>query len=502
MSLKGSLFALYARWRTAQIRKLVAEPEKAQRALLDSLIRKASNTAFGRDHGFSKIPLGTPEAYEAYKKAVPVRDYEALRPWVDRTVAGEADILWPGKPSYLAKTSGTTSGTKYIPLTKDSMPCQVRGARDAFCFYIQRTGDTAFLDGKMIFLSGSPELEINAGGIKTGRLSGIAQHYVPSWLLRNRLPSWETNCIDDWETKLERITEETVKADMRLISGIPPWVQMFFEKVKAKTGKLPAEVWPNLRLYIEGGVDYAPYDALLTEAMGRKLSLVETFPASEGFIAVQDRGFGEGLLLMLDYGLFYEFIPLETYGTPEQKRIPLWEVEERVAYALILSSNAGLWAYDLGDTVIFNSTKPYRLKVAGRVKHFLSAFGEHVIENEVNSAMLAAVEATGARVTDYTVAPLIGEPSCHEWFVEFATPPADMSQFVQVLDDTLRQKNVYYNDLRAGSLLAVAKVQPLQSNAVREYMKSIGKLGGQNKFPRLTNNRKIAEGLTTFFLTS
>jgi len=489
-SLLELVFRPYARFRAAKLRRQGEQAGEIQKRLLGKLLNQAHATAFARDHGLS------PETtYEQFRNAVPVRDYEALRPYVDRVVKGEADVLWPGRPLYLAKTSGTTSGTKYIPLTRECMPYHVQGAQDAFSLYIARTGNSSFLNGKMLFLSGSPELEKNPAGLATGRLSGIAQHYVPSWLQRNRIPKWETNCIEDWETKVDKIAEEAVQVDLRLISGIPPWVQMFFERVTQRTGKKPAEVWPNLKLYIEGGVDYSPYESLLTEAMGRKLDLVEVFPASEGFIAVQAGPFGQGLMLMPKYGIFYEFIQLDTYFTATPKRIPLWEVEVGVPYALIMTTNAGLWAYDIGDTVEFTSTRPYLLKVAGRVKHFLSAFGEHVIEQEVTAALLAATQATGAVVTDFTVAPKVTEPRRHEWFIEFATPPADPIRFQQVLDDTLRQKNMYYEDLRKGDILAPAQVYSLPANAFREYMKSIGKLGGQNKIPRLKNDRQLADPL-------
>ena len=415
-----------------------------------------------------------------------------------RAFEGERDVLWPGQPTYFAKTSGTTSGTKYIPLTDVSMKNQVKGARDAILFYIHETGNAQFVDGKMIFLTGSPALTKNAAGLNVGRLSGISMHYVPNYLQRNKTPSWETNCIEDWEEKVTAIVEETKDQDLRLLSGIPPWVQMYIEKMEEVTGKGPLEIWPNLQVFFQGGVDYRPYEEIFRKSLG-DIDVVEVYPASEGFIAVQSSLKDNGLLLMLDYGIFYEFIPLSEYGKPDAPRLPLWEVQKDVDYALILSSNAGLWAYDIGDTVRFTSTAPYKLRVSGRVKHFISAFGEHVIQQEVNTAMIEACKQTGAEVQEFTVAPQIsGEQSYHEWFVEFATPPEDLAHFSVQLDAALQRQNTYYADLREGKMLLQAKVNVLQQAACREYMKSIGKLGGQNKFPRLGNDRKIASFLEDY----
>lgn len=501
MGLKTAIARRWAALRVAQIRRVAAAPEAHQRRLLAGLLRRAAGTAFGRDHGFGQLP-----GYEGYRAAVPVRDYEALRPYLDRVVGGEANVLWPGRPLYLAKTSGTTSGTKYIPLTAQSMPCQVRGARDALLCYLHQTGDAGFVGGKMLFLSGSPALETNPAGLRVGRLSGIAQHYVPRYLQRSRVPTFATNCIDDWEAKVAAVVNETVGQDLRLLSGIPPWVRMFLEQVTRTTGKSPAEVWPNLRLFVQGGVDYRPYAPLITQAMGRPLAVVEVYPASEGFVAVQDlRPTGPddtpGLLLMLDYGIFYEFIPLSDYGQPTARRLPLWEVEVGVPYAIVLSTNAGLWAYDLGDVVTFSSKAPYRLRVTGRVKHFLSAFGEHVIESEVNAALLAALTATGAELTECTVAPHVaGADSYHEWWVEFAREPADLMAFRHALDRTLRAQNSYYEDLRAGEMLQLPRLRRLQQGATAAFMAQEGKLGGQNKFPRLQNTRRVADALAPYAL--
>lgn len=501
LTIKRWLAHRLAQYRAAHIASIVAQPARCQQRLLAQLLKTAAHTAFGRDHGFASI-----RDYDAYRQQVPVRDYEAFRPYIDRVVGGEANLLWPGHPLYLAKTSGTTSGSKYIPISRQSMPNHVKGARDALLLYIHHTRRSAFLDGKMLFLSGSPMLETNAVGLQVGRLSGIANHYVPRYLQRNRVPTFETNCLEDWEAKVAAVVRETRDADLRLISGIPPWVRMFLEEATRQTGKLPAELWPNLNLFVQGGVDYRPYRDVIHATMGRPLDTVEVFPASEGFIAVQDDTTIDALLLMLDYGIFFEFIPLAEHGKPGATRLPLWEVEVGKPYVILLTTNAGLWAYDIGDVVKFVSTSPFRLKVTGRSKHFISAFGEHVIEEEVNKAMQAALAATGATVAEFTVAPLVapaasGNPSCHEWYVEFVQPPPSPAQFASVLDQTLRTLNTYYDDLRAGGMLAIARVFVLQPNAGRRYMESIGKLGGQNKFPRLTNGRAVAQGLQAYLVT-
>ncbi|RZK53902.1 MAG: hypothetical protein EOO59_11955, partial [Hymenobacter sp.] len=420
-------------------------------------------------------------------------------PWFDRVKTGEANVLWPGRPLYLAKTSGTTSGAKYIPLTPASIGNHINGAKDALLHYVAATGRSRFLDGKLIFLSGSPELE-QVGGIPTGRLSGIVNHHVPAYLRRNQLPSYATNCLEDWETKLEAIVGETLGQEMTLISGIPPWVQMYFDRLTARTGRPVGEVFPQFDLFVSGGVSMAPYLGRLRESIGRPVDTIELFPASEGFLAFQDQPGNPGLLLRLDSGIFFEFVPAERFHEPHPPRLTIAEVELGRQYAVVLSSNAGLWAYSLGDTVRFVDLAPHRVVVTGRLRHFLSAFGEHVIGEEVEAALREAVrQYPEAEVTEFTVAPLVSEtesqPSRHQWLVEFARPPRDAAAFAAVLDGTLRQLNAYYDDLRSGHILAPLQLAPLPAGAFQRYMKSVGKLGGQHKVPRLSNDRALAAGL-------
>jgi phenylacetate-coenzyme A ligase PaaK-like adenylate-forming protein len=490
MSLKSVAAKLFAKVIHNKTQKWVQNPIETQQKVFQNLIASADFTQFGKDHNFSKI-----KSFEDFAKQVPIRDYEELRPYIDRVVKGEEDILWKGKPIYFAKTSGTTSGAKYIPLTKESMPFHIEAARNAILNYIHETGKTAFVDGKMIFLQGSPILE-EKNGIKLGRLSGIVAHFVPNYLQKNRMPSWETNCIEDWETKVDAIVEETFNENMTVISGIPSWVQMYFEKLEQKGGKPVGNIFKNFNLFIYGGVNYEPYRAKFENLIGRKVDSIELFPASEGFFAYQDSQAAKGMLLLLNSGIFYEFVKSEEFFTENPKRYTIGEVELHVNYVLIISTNAGLWAYNIGDTVQFTSLKPYRVIVSGRIKHYISAFGEHVIGKEVECALKEAMENSNILVNEFTVAPQIAPTSglpYHEWFIEFENEPENLSAFALKIDYEMRKQNSYYDDLIVGKVLKTLVITKVSKNGFQEYMKSIGKLGGQNKIPRLSNDRKIAD---------
>ena len=472
--------------------KWIRNPLYAQQKTFDFLIQKAKSTDFGRDHGFNKI-----RDYKDFQASVPIRDYEGHRVYVDKMLEGATSVLWPGKPLYYAKTSGTTSGAKYIPLTKDSMPTHITAARDALLNYIYETGKTDFVNGKQIFLQGSPTLKSKNRNV-IGRLSGIVAHYVPNYLQKNRMPSWETNCIEDWEAKVDAIVGETLTENMSLIAGIPSWVQMYFEKLIEQTGISVGNTFPNFSLFVYGGVNYEPYRPMFEKLVGRKVDSIELFPASEGFFAYQDQQNDKGLLLLLNNEIFYEFIKADEFGEKTQKRHTLGEVELNVNYVLILSTSAGLWAYNIGDTVRFVSLKPYRLVVTGRIKHFISAFGEHVIGKEVETAMQKASQESEVQVKEFTVAPKIdpeeGLPY-HEWFIEFENPPQNTENFAQKLDQSMQEQNVYYEDLLKGSVLRTLVITTVADGGFQQYMKSIGKLGGQNKVPRLSNDRKIVDKL-------
>jgi len=494
-----SLFAKpFANYIYNKTKKWAGTAVEDQDTLMKSLVKSAKNTEFGKEHGFENI-----QSYENFKQQVPIRDYEDLKPYIEKIKEGKYNVLWKGKPIYFAKTSGTTSGVKYIPITKDSIPNHIDTARDALLCYMAQTGNTSFSNGKMIFLSGSPELE-RVGGIPTGRLSGIVNHHVPRYLRSNQLPSYETNCIEDWETKLDKIVEETINQDMTLISGIPPWIQMYFDRIISVTGRKITEVFKNLSLIVYGGVNFEPYRNRLFESIGKNLDSIELFPASEGFFAFQDSQEAEGLLLNTDSGIFYEFVQANEIHKPNPARITLKDVELNENYALIVNNNAGLWGYNVGDTIKFINKNPYRIVVTGRTKHFISAFGEHVIAEEVEHALMKAANEEGIKIVEFSVAPMVAQhegKSYHEWLIEFENLPEDLDSFTIKIDDNLRQLNIYYDDLIRGNILSRLRIIPVRRNGFIDYMKSIGRLGGQNKLPRLSNDRKIAEDMSKYIIS-
>ncbi len=495
MSIKSILAIPFAKRAKKQVYKWANNPLKTQEKVFQYLVSEGTKTAFGKDHDFISI-----NNYDDFKERVKISDYEGLRSYVDRMVAGEADVLWKGKPLYYAKTSGTTSGAKYIPITKESMPTHIKSARNALLFYIAEKKDASFVNGKMIFLQGSPILE-DKNGVKLGRLSGIVAHYVPQYLLKNRLPTWETNCIEDWDTKVDKVVEETLPEDMTVISGIPSWVQMYFEKLIDKTGKTISEIFPNFNFFIYGGVNFEPYKNKFEALIGKKIDYIELYPASEGFIAYQDSQTEKGMLLQLDNGIFYEFITATEFYDENPTRTSLKDVQLGVNYVIILNTTAGLWGYNIGDTVEFTSLKPYRIKVTGRIKHFISAFGEHVIGKEVEKALNDAIVGTSINVSEFTVAPQVNPTEglpYHEWFIEFENEPEDLNLLTSKIDASMQAQNIYYQDLIVGKVLRPLVIRKVKKGGFHEYMKSIGKFGGQNKIPQLSDNRKIADVLQDF----
>ncbi|MGB5321982.1 GH3 family domain-containing protein [Lutimonas sp.] len=496
--LKSFLAKIYAGIVSRKVHAWANNPFESQDKVFKGLIDQAKNTKFGKDHKFGKI-----KSYHDFKKHVPVRDYEGLKDYIELIKNGDEDVLWKGTPLYFAKTSGTTSGAKYIPITKESMPYQISAAKEALLLYIAETGKADFVDGKMIFLQGSPEID-GSNKVRTGRLSGIVAHFVPKYLQRNRLPSWETNCIDDWETKVDAIVKETVVEDMRLISGIPSWVQMYFEKLIEDQGKKVGEIFPNFNLFVYGGVNYEPYRQNMENLIGRKVDSIELFPASEGFFAYQDKQKNEspsdsGMLLLLNSGIFYEFIVAEDFYKESAERITIRDVKLGINYVLIISTNAGLWSYNIGDTIAFTSLSPFRVIVTGRIKHFISAFGEHVIGKEVEEALKIATANLTVQIKEFTVAPQVnpdpGELPYHEWFIEFEQEPEDLKALATKIDREMQRQNSYYFDLIQGNILQQLVISKVKKNGFDQYMKSVGKLGGQNKIPRLSNDRKIADQL-------
>ncbi|MBX2924589.1 MAG: GH3 auxin-responsive promoter family protein [Chitinophagaceae bacterium] len=495
MKIKSFFAKPFAGYVHKQIKKSMLTALEDQERIFKELLKTGRKTEFGKEHNYNSI-----NSYAEFSQAVPLRDYEGFKPYIELIKQGKHNILWKGLPIYFAKTSGTTSGAKYIPITKDSVDNHFDSARNAFFCYMSETGNYSSADGKMIFLSGSPVLE-RMGGIPTGRLSGISNHLIPRYLRTNQLPSYETNCIEDWETKLEKIVDETIDQDMRMISGIPPWIQMYFDRLIERSGKKIKELFPNFNVMVHGGVNFEPYKAKLFESIGTKIDTIETFPASEGFFAFQDSQEQEGLLLNTNFGVFYEFVPIQQMFEANPRRIGLKDVKVGENYALVINSNAGLWGYNLGDTVKFVSVNPYRIVVTGRIKHYISAFGEHVIGEEVEYSLMKAAEKEGLKITEFTVAPMVEQgkgKSYHEWFVEFEDKPDDLRRFSLLVDENLRKKNIYYDDLIAGNILQTLQIRSIRKNGFIDYMKSIGKLGGQNKVPRLSNDRKIADELTKY----
>jgi phenylacetate-coenzyme A ligase PaaK-like adenylate-forming protein len=498
--IKEIAFKVFAALVHRKNQKWIQNPIKTQLKIFNQLIQKGSETKFGKDHSFKSIK-NTLE----FREKVPVRDYEELLPYLDKILEGDSDVLWPGRPIYYAKSSGTTSGAKFIPITYDSMPQHIRAAKEALLNYIHETGSSKIINGKHIFLQGSPVLE-DKKGVALGRLSGIVAHYVPAYLQKNRMPSWKTNCIEDWEKKVEAVVEETHNQNMTIIGGIPSWVQMYFERLSKKSGKVVGELFPNFSLFVYGGVNFEPYRGIFKKLIGRTPDSIEFYPASEGFFAYQNSQKDEGLLLLLDHGIFYEFIMANTFFDKDQTVHSLEQVQLGINYVMIISSTAGLWRYNLGDTVKFTSLTPFKVIVSGRIKQFISAFGEHVIVSEVEQSLKKAIqqEEKEVMIREFTVAPQVKPKSglpYHEWLIEFELEPTNLEKFSLSIDHTMRQKNIYYNDLISGKILRPLIIKKVMKDGFQNYMKSIGKLGGQNKIPRISDNRTIATALTPFLST-
>ena len=486
-----------AHFRVNKIQKTHSKAIKIQDDTLRRLVKKAVNTKFGRDHEFTNI-----SNYEDFKKKVPIRDYESIKHYIKDIQKGKENILWPGKPKYLAKTSGTTSGAKFIPITKESLPFHINSSRDAILFYIKQTGRSDFLNGKNIFIQGSPVLE-EMKGVLIGRLSGIVAHHVPKYLQARNLPTMKTNSIDDWESKIDAICEETFNKDLRVVGGIPSWVQMYFERLlQNKKKEKVIEIFKNLSLFVYGGVNFEPYKRIFLKLIGKEINTIEYYPASEGFFAYQNDQNDPALLLQYNSEIFYEFVELNQFDKKQFRRLNLSQVELNKNYVMIISSNAGLWAYNTGDTIMFKSINPPKIIVTGRYKHYISAFGEHVISSEVEQSIKHAIAKTKLVVKEFTVAPMIDVPKPdlphHEWWVEFDQSTMVTDEFSKIVDSEMKSQNIYYKDLVDGKVLQPLKVISVPTGSFKNYMKSLGRLGGQNKVPRLSNNRDFVNGLNKY----
>lgn len=494
MKFLDSLILLYAKSQYKKMMRWVNNPHKTQNRIFKKLMLTLSKTEFGKEKGiFSKI------SYKEFCEKISIQDYESLRPYIEKIKEGKKNILWKGLPKYFAKTSGTTSGMKYIPISKESMPTHVGTAKLATLVYIYRYKKPELLWGKILFLQGSPILE-ETGGIPSGRLSGIVAHYVPKLLQLNKVPTKKTNSISNWENKTQKIAKEIYEKDLRIIGGIPPWIIGFFEKLQEIEGskKNICDIFPNLGLYIYGGLNYKPYEQRILNLIGKKIDTLELFPASEGFYAFQDIQGDGSMLLQLNSGIFYEFIELKLFNTEKQKRLTIAQVKKDVDYVLIISTNAGLWAYNTGDVVRFKSLKPYKLIVSGRVKHYISAFGEHVIAEEIDNSIIHISEKYKIEISEFTVGPKISSEKngCYIWAIQAEIEPAILEKVARDLDFKLSEQNQYYKDLLEGDIISPCKIILLKKGIFKKYLEKKGKYGGQNKVVRLSNDLKIIEEIT------
>jgi hypothetical protein len=474
-------------------RDAIAEQERA----LLSLVERAGQTRFGREHDLAGV-----ESIASYQARVPLREYLDFKPRLERALDGEFDVVWPGRPTYWVKTSGTTAGDKVLPVTSEAFAAHRRGGWDALAMAAERVGGRRLFEGPMLFLGGCTGLTpIGAGGL-CGDLSGLVARRLPPVVRDRYSPGPDLSAIPDWETRITAIAERVIGQDLRLLSGMPSWLLILFERVaRLDPGAAHAlgTRWPNLGVFVHGGVSFAPYHDVFEQAMGRPLERVEVYPASEGFVGLQTERAG-GLSLMLDYGIFYEFIPVEDLDSSRPRRHTVADVELERSYAVVLTTPAGLWSYVLGDVVRFTARDPLRLEIVGRTRHYVNAFGENVIVEEVERALVEACRRTHAEVVEFTVAPryaMAGEArGHHDWLVEFATPPASIAAFVRVLDDTLKQLNTDYRIKRTGDVGMIGpRLLSLPRGTFYAWMRSRGKLGGQNKVPRVTNTRTVADGL-------
>ncbi len=496
----GALLDWYAPRRRQAWERTWRDPIRVQELTLLQMVATARSTHFGRAHGFNEI-----RSIADYQARVPLREYPDFAPFWTRTARGESDVTWPGRPRHWVKTSGTTAGDKYIPVTPEAFAAHWKGGWDAFVLAAERAGAAHLLGGSLLFLGGSTTLRPYGDGCLVGDLSGLVVRRLPPGIRRCYSPGQTIAGLPEWEARLAAVASLTAWQDLRLLCGMPSWVIILFERVAAvrrRAGQPVANVgqcWPNLRVFIHGGVAFAQYLQVFEQWMGRPLHSVETYPASEGFVALQTETDG-GLTLMLDYGIFYEFVPVEDLGTERPRRHTVAEVELGRSYAVVLTSPAGLWSYLLGDTVRFPARDPLRLRITGRIRHFVNAFGENVIVEEVEQALLAASCATGADVVEFTVAPRypsqVDPRGGHEWLVEFRVPPEDIGEFTRTLDQELQALNTDYRTKRARDFGMVSpRVLRLPPGTFYRWMREAGKLGDQHKVPRVTNDRSVADGL-------
>lgn len=487
-----------ARLRHWRIEEWLSHPVSTQREVLQDLVTHGQNTAFGRRYGFHQL-FGTRQ----FKAAVPIHEYPDIKPYIDRIMQGEENVLWNTPVNWFAKSSGTTSEkSKFIPITAESLEsCHYQAAKDVLTLHYHNSPESDLLTGKGLVIGGSHQVSQLNEEIYCGDLSAVLLQNTPFWGQWLRTPELSIALMDEWEAKLEALAQSTIKEDVTSISGVPTWTLILLKRILEITGKktIP-EVWPNLELYMHGGVSFTPYRQQFRQLLGDQVSYLEMYNASEGFFAVQDSPDSEGMLLLLNHGIFYEFMPIEEYGSADPRTIGLRDVELYKNYAPVISTNGGLWRYLLGDTIQFTSLKPFRIKVSGRIRHFINAFGEEVIVDNADQAIDSACRQLGCQVSEYTAAPIYFSDTsngAHEWLIEFERPPADLEAFTSVLDKKLQQLNSDYEAKRHKSIaLRPPVIRPVPARTFNKWLKSKNKLGGQHKVPRLSNDRKYVEEIT------
>ncbi len=498
MGVSAILLKMLAKKEYSKYSKNINSALKEQSNTFKNILAKGHNSVFGKQKKLAKNTT-----YEQFQKLVPVGDYETIRPFISRISNGEKNILTTGKPLYFAITSGTVSGAKYIPLTKKMMFFQTQAIKELLLLYAYQTNNYNMSpQAGMMFIQGSPKLKY-LNKVPFAKLSGISARHIPFFLKKNRYPSMKTNCIENWGEKIAAIVQETHNKDMRVIGGIPPWVMTYFDSLLKFSGKKTVrEIFPNLTLYIHGGTGFNAYKKAFFNLSG-KIDSLEVYPASEGFFAYQNSLRENSMLLLTRHGVFYEFIELRDFQNQKMNRIPLEGVKLNTDYVMIVSTIAGLWAYNTGDTIRFISKNPYKILFSGRAAQYCSAFGEHVIEKEVQTSLNNAIMRCGGSVTEFTVCPKIMSKSYlshHQWFVEFQSVPDNLSKFEKTLNTVMKEQNPYYKDLVGSKVIGPLKLFVVKSGGFNAYMKSIGKFGGQNKCPHLSNERKIADFLETKYV--
>lgn len=493
----NSIFAWVIKKRLHQIELFRKYPEDVQNELFEKLIEQGNQTAYGKQNHFHQIT-----SYPDFKELVPLNNYESMKPWIERLMEGEQHLLWSQDTKWFAKSSGTTTDrSKFIPVTKESLEdCHYKGGKDLLALYYENFPNRKLYKGKHLIIGGSAQVLPVSDNAYQGDLSAIILKNLPWWAEIRRTPSKEIALMTDWEEKIERMARSTIEEDVYIIAGVPSWTLVLARKILEITGKSNLrEVWPNLELFMHGGVSFEPYREAFRELIPfDDMHYVETYNASEGFFGIQDVDGSNELLLMLDYGIFYEFIPMHSFEDTKSKTIyKLDEVQLDEEYALVISTNAGLWRYILGDTIRFTSKTPYRFKLSGRTKHFINAFGEELIVNNSDFAITEACSKTNAIIRDYTVAPIYmdgKEQGKHEWLIEFDREPNDIQRFLTLLDESLRAINSDYDAKRTKNLaLGRPLLHVLKPGSFDSWLQKKGKLGGQHKVPRLMNTREIVE---------